>query len=213
MASKAKAIKQATIDLDGQSVGEVTLNPNVFALPVRADLLHRVVNYQLANRRVGTHRVKSRGEVRGSTRKQFRQKGTGNARRGDGKVSQFRGGGVAFGPKPRTHEMDLPKKIRRLALKTALSERAGNGKLVVLAEPSLPEPKTKMLDKKLKQLGWGRALVIGDTEFERNFALASRNIIALDLMSVAGANVYDILRHDTLVLTQAAVERLTERLA
>ena len=172
-----------------------------------------MVNYQLANRRQGTHKVKSRGEVKGSTRKQFNQKGTGNARRGDGKVSQFVGGGSAFGPKVRDHNLDMPKKVRRLALKVALSARAHEGKLVVLEAPVLEAPKTKLLQEKLAKLEWGKTLIISGSDFDQNFSLAARNLIEVDLLAEGGANVYDILRHETLVLTLDAVERLTARLA
>lgn len=213
MASKAKSASVTVIDLDGKEAGKVSLNTDIFALEMRKDLLHRMVNYQLAKRRQGTHKVKSRGEVTGSTRKQFRQKGTGNARRGDGKVSQFRGGGNAFGPKVRDHAIDLPKKVRKLALKVALSARANEGKLVVLENPTLAEPKTKILAEKLQKLNWGNALVVGAGEFDQNFTLASRNLIGIDLLPEAGANVYDILRHDTLVLTKEALESLNARLA
>lgn len=213
MASKAKALSVAVIDLDGKEAGKVSLQAEIFAQEVRRDLLHRMVNYQLAKRRQGTHKVKSRGEIRGSTRKQFRQKGTGNARRGDGKVAQFRGGGLAFGPKVRDHNIDMPKKVRKLALKVALSARAGEGKLVVLENPTLGEPKTKLLQEKLSKLNWGSALVVGAGEFEQNFRLASRNLVGFDLLPEAGANVYDILRHETLVITKEALACLSARLA
>lgn len=213
MASKAKDISVAVIDLDGNESDKLALSAAVFGQEVRTDLLHRMVNYQLANRRQGTHKVKSRGEVKGSTRKQFNQKGTGNARRGDGKVSQFVGGGSAFGPKVRDHNMDMPKKVRRLALKVALSARAHEGKLVVLDTPTLEAPKTKLLQAKLENLNWGKVLIISSADFDRNFSLAARNLIGIDLLAECGANVYDILRHETLVLTRDAVESLTARLA
>lgn len=213
MARKAKEISVTVVDLDGNESDKVGLNAAVFGQELRKDLLHRMVNYQLAKRRQGTHKVKSRGEVKGSTRKQFNQKGTGNARRGDGKVSQFVGGGNAFGPKVRSHNLDMPKKVRRLALKVALSARAHEGKLVVLDAPSLEVPKTKLLQEKLEKLNWGKTLIISSAEFEPNFSLAARNLIEIDLLASAGANVYDILRHETLVLTRDALESLTSRLA
>ena len=213
MARKTKGISVPVLDLDGNESDKISLDAGVFGQEVRADLLHGMVNYQLANRRQGTHKVKSRGEVKGSTRKQFRQKGTGNARRSDGKVSQFVGGGSAFGPKVRDHGLDMPKKVRRLALKVALSVRAGEGKLVVLEQPALDMPKTKLLQEKLSKLAWGKVLIISGAEFERNFSLAARNLVEIDLLAEGGANVYDILRHETLVLTRDAVERLTQRLA
>lgn len=213
MTRKTKGISVAVVDLDGNESDKIELDSAVFGQEVRKDLLHRMVNYQLAKRRQGTHKVKSRGEVKGSTRKQFNQKGTGNARRSDGKVSQFIGGGSAFGPKVRDHNLDMPKKVRRLALKTALSSRAVEGKLIVLEQPVLEAPKTKLLQEKLLKLDWGKTLIISGSAFDENFSLAARNLIGIDLLAEGGANVYDILRHETLVLTRDAVESLTKRLA
>ena len=198
--------------LENTSAGEVTLDEAVFGLPVRKDLLARMVNYQLAKRRQGTHKTKTRAEVRGSTRKLFRQKGTGRARAGNIRVAQRRGGGVVFGPHPRDHAIDLPKKVRRLALKTALSSKAADGKLVVLDAAKLESGKTKDLAARLKDLGWASTLVIDGSEVDQLFARAANNIPGVDVLPEQGANVYDILRRDTLVLTRDALQALEARL-
>jgi large subunit ribosomal protein L4 len=199
--------------LDQGDAGTLELNPAVFAQPVRTDILHDVVRWQLAKRRQGTHQTKTRGEISKTTKKMYKQKGTGRARHGAATAPQFRGGGKAFGPSPRDHAIDLPKKVRQLGLKCALSSKLAEGKLVVLDQASLPEAKTRQLAERLKALGWSSALVIDGGEFERNFLLAARNLVGIDLLPAGGANVYDILRRDTLVLTRAAVEQLEARLA
>jgi large subunit ribosomal protein L4 len=199
--------------LDRGEAGTLELNPAVFGQPVRTDILHDVVRWQLARRRQGTHKAKGRSEVNKTTKKMYKQKGTGRARHGAASAPQFRGGGKAFGPQPRDHAIDLPKKVRQLGLKSALSSKLAEGKLVVLDQASLPEAKTKQLAERLKALGWSSALVIDGGEFERNFLLAARNLVGIDLLPAIGANVYDILRRDTLVLTRAAVEQLEARLA
>ena len=194
--------------------GTIELDDAVFGVPVRADVLQRVVVWQLAKRRAGTHKAKTRGEVRGSTRKMYKQKGTGRARHSTRRVNIFRGGGVAFPPVPRDHAIDLPKKVRRLGLKMALSSKAADGKLIVLDEARLDEPKTKGLAQRLARLGLDAStLVIDGPEPDRNFTLAARNLPTVQVMPGEGANVYDILRRDKLVLTRRAVEHLQERLA
>ena len=198
--------------LDNKKAGEITLDDAVFGLPVRADILARMVNWQLAKRRAGTHKTKGRSEVSGSTRKLFRQKGTGRARAGSGDVSQRRGGGVVFGPTPRAYDHKLPKKVRQLALKTALSSKAAEGKLVVLEAATAEQPKTKELAARFSDLGWSSALVIDGAAIDDGFARAARNIPGIDVLPQLGANVYDILRRDTLVLTKDAVEALEARL-
>jgi large subunit ribosomal protein L4 len=200
------------INLDAKKTGDVDLDEAVFSVAVRADILARVVNWQLAKRRSGNHKVKTRREVQGSTRKISRQKGGGRARHGTIRAPQFRGGGVVFGPVVRSHAHDLPKKIRRLALKTALSAKQAEGKLVVLDSAKLKTAKTAGLAKQLTKLGWSSALVIDGAEVDDNFARAAANIIGLDVLPSQGANVYDILRRDTLVLTTDAIEKLVERL-
>lgn len=200
-------------NLAAEEVGSLELSDAVFGVEVRPDILHRVVVWQLAKRRAGTHKVKSRGEIARTGAKMYKQKGTGRARHGSRRVNIFRGGGVAFGPVPRDHGIDLPKKVRALGLKCALSSKVLDGKLLVLDEARLDQPKTKALKGALDRLGLGSALVVTGPEVERNFALASRNLPLLDVLPVPGLNVYDILRRDVLVLTQDAVRKIEERLA
>ena len=205
-------MKLAVTTLQNTAAGEIELDDSIFALPVRRDILARMVNWQLAKRRAGTHKTKTRGEVRGSTRKLFKQKGTGHARAGSLRTSQRRGGGIVFGPEPRSHAIDLPKKVRKLALKTALSAKAAEGKLVVLDEAKLAEAKTRALVRQLGALGWSSVLVVDGATLDLGFARAARNIPGVDVLPQQGANVYDILRRDTLVLTRDAVKHLEERL-
>ena len=205
-------MKSDVINLNAKKTGDVELDEAVFAVAVRADILARAVNWQLAKRRGGKHKVKTRSEVQGSTRKVFRQKGGGRARHGTLRAPQFRGGGITFGPVVRSHAHGLPKKVRRLALKTALSAKQADGKLVVLDSAKLKVAKTAGLAKKLTKLGWSSVLVIDGAEVDANFARAAANIVGLDVLPSQGANVYDILRRDILVLTTDAIEKLVERL-
>lgn len=198
--------------LGADKSGSATLKDEIFGLEPRKDLLHRYVVWQLAKRQQGTHKTKERGEVAGSTKKIVRQKGSGGARHGNKKAPQFRGGGVAHGPRPRSHAFDLPKKVRRLALRHALSAKQGAGELIVIDEARLDAPKTAALVEKLKVHGLRNALFM-DVQFDENFSKAARNIDGIDILPVAGTNVYDILKHDKLVLTKAAVEGLEARLA
>jgi len=198
--------------LDNADAGEIELSDAVFALAPRADILHRVVTWQLAKRRSGTHKVKGLGEVRGTTKKPYKQKGTGRARQGSLRSPQFRGGGVAMGPVPRDHGFDLPKKVRALGLRHALSSKAADGKLIVLDAARTDSHKTRALVKRLADLGISSALVIDGEALDPNFALAVRNIPLIDVLPAQGANVYDILRRDTLLLTRDAVARLEARL-
>lgn len=200
-------------NLAAEEVGSLELADAVFGVEVRSDILHRVVLWQLAKRRAGTHKVKTRAEIARTGAKLYKQKGTGRARHGSRRVNLFRGGGVTFGPVVRDHATDLPKKVRALGLKCALSSKAAEGKLVVLDEAKLAEPKTKALAGALDKLGWGSTLVITGVEVERNFGLAARNLQTIDVLPAQGLNVYDILRRDTLVLTQDAVRQIEERLA
>ena len=200
-------------NLAAEEVGSLELADAVFGVEVRPDILHRVVLWQLAKRRAGTHKVKTRAEIARTGAKLYKQKGTGRARHGSRRVNLFRGGGVTFGPVVRDHATDLPKKVRALGLKCALSSKAAEGKLVVLDEAKLAEPKTKALAGALDKLGWGSTLVITGVEVERNFGLAARNLQTIDVLPAQGLNVYDILRRDTLVLTQDAVRQIEERLA
>jgi large subunit ribosomal protein L4 len=205
-------MKLKVVNLENKDAGEIDLDDGIFGAPLRKDLLARAVNYQLAKRRQGTHKTKTRGEINGSTARPWRQKGTGRARAGDRKAGHWRGGQTTFGPQPRDHSMDLPKKVRKLALKIALSSKYADGKLVVLDTASASGPKTKAIAAQLKTLGLSSALIVDGTELDRNFQLAARNIHGVDLLPQQGANVYDILRCDTLVLTRLAVEQLQERL-
>lgn len=201
------------ITLDNAAAGEMALPEEIFGAAPRADIMARVVHWQLAKRRAGTHKAKGMGEVSGTTKKPYRQKGTGNARQGSLRAPQFRTGGVVHGPVVRDHGYSLPKKVRRLGLISALSLKAKDGQLVVLDTATLEEgAKTAAVAKRVKALGWKKALVI-DAAVDPNFLRAARNIPGLDALPTAGANVYDILNHDVLVVTRAGVEALKERLA
>lgn len=201
--------------LDGSEHGALELSDDIFGISeVRADLIQRMVRYQLAKRRAGTHAVKNRSDIRATGKKYMRQKGSGGARHGSKKVAQFRGGGRAFGPVSRDHAHDLPKKVRALALKHALSSKAGaEGSLIVLDDVALDAAKTKALKAQLGGLGLSNALIIGGAELNSNFARAAQNIPNIDVLPVQGINVYDIIRRNTLVLTKDAVQALEERLS
>jgi large subunit ribosomal protein L4 len=205
-------VKLKVTDLDNQSVGDIELAEDIFGVPVRKDILARMVQWQLAKRRAGTHKTKGISEIQGTTKKPWRQKGTGRARQGSLRSPQFRGGAVIFGPVVRSHELGLQKKVRRLALKTALSAKQAEGKLVVLDSAALAEPKTAPLAKRFEKLGWNSVLIIGGPVLDENFARAARNLPEVDVLPQQGANVYDILRRDTLVLTRDAVQHLEARL-
>ena len=204
-------MKLKVIKIDGASAGSVELVDEIFGLDPRVDILHRVVRWQRNKAQAGTHKVKTRSETSYSRKKIYRQKGTGGARHGDRNAPIFRKGGVYKGPTPRSHAHDLPKKVRTLGLKHALSAKAKEGALVVL-DKATASGKTSELAKQVKELGWKRALVIDGVEVNGEFALAARNIEGLDILPTIGANVYDILKRDTLVLTKAGVEALEARL-
>src|SRR5262244_2143770 len=197
--------------LDGQSVGSVTVPDAIFGLDPRPDIIQRCVVWQLAKRRAGTHAVKNRAEIHRTGKKMYRQKGTGSARHGSARVNIFRGGGRAFGPLVRSHAIDLPKKVRALALKHALSSKAKDGGIVVLDKAAVNAGKTKALRDHFGKLGWSNALIIDGAEIDANFRLAARNIPNIDVLPVQGINVYDILRRHTLVLTKAALDALEAR--
>jgi large subunit ribosomal protein L4 len=205
-------MKIDVISLDNQTVGSIELADEVFGAPVRSDILHRMVNWQLSKRRSGNHKTKTISEISGTTKKPYAQKGTGRARQGSLRSAQFRGGSTVFGPVVRSHAYDMPKKVRALALKTALSSKAAAGKLVILDQARTDSLKTKELVVRFANLGWSSVLVIDGAELDNNFRLASRNIPHVDVLPSAGANVYDILRRDTLVLTKDAVQALEARL-
>ncbi len=204
-------MKLDVIKLDGGKAGNIELDADLFGLEPRADILHRVVRWQRNNAQAGTHKVKTRSETSYSTKKIYRQKGTGGARHGDRNAPIFRKGGIYKGPTPRSHGHDLPKKFRKLGLRHALSAKAKAGELVVI-ENAEAEGKTAALAKQVANLGWKRALVIDGATVNEGFARAARNIEGLDILPSMGANVYDILKRDTLVLTKAAVEALEARL-
>ena len=204
-------MKLKVIKLDGASAGSVELGDDIFGLDPRVDILHRVVRWQRNKAQAGTHKVKTRSETSYSKKKIYRQKGTGGARHGDRNAPIFRKGGVYKGPTPRSHAHDLPKKVRTLGLKHALSAKAKDGSLVIL-DKATSSGKTAELAKQIKDLGWKRALVIDGAEVNGEFAQAARNIEGLDILPTIGANVYDILKRDTLVLTKAGVEALEARL-
>ncbi len=204
-------MKADVTTLDAKKAGTVELPDDVFGLEPRSDILHRMVRYQLAKRRSGTASVKDRSQITATTAKMYRQKGTGRARHGSRKAPIFRGGGKAFGPQPRSHAIDLPKKVRALALKHALSSKAKTDTLVVLESCELKDGKTKELKSRFAKLGIGSALIVDGAAVQDAFALAARNIPHVDVLPVQGINVYDILRHDKLVLTKAALEALEAR--
>ena len=204
-------MKLDVIKLDGGTAGSVELGDEIFGLEPRADILHRVVRWQRNKAQAGTHKVKTRSEVSYSTKKIYRQKGTGGARHGSRKAPIFRKGGIYKGPTPRSHAHDLPKKVRKLGLMHALSAKVKDGSLVII-ENIESDGKTSSLAKQVKNLGWKRALIIDGAEVNENFIRAAANIEGLDVLPSMGANVYDILKRDTLVLTNAGVEALEARL-
>jgi len=197
---------------ENQEVGDIELADEVFGLPIRRDILARVVNWQLAKRRAGTHKTKGISEIRGTTRKPYKQKVTGRARQGSRRSPQFRGGARIFGPVVRSHAFDLQKKVRRLGLKMALSAKHDEGKLVVIDAARVAEAKTKLLRTRLMTLGWESVLIIDGSVIDEGFARAARNLPRVDVLPQQGANVYDILRRETLVLTREAVRHLEARL-
>ncbi|HWA17979.1 MAG TPA: 50S ribosomal protein L4 [Devosia sp.] len=199
--------------LDGKDAGSVTLKDDIFGLEPRADILHRMVRYQGLKAMAGTHDVKNRSEGARTGKKFVKQKGSGGARHGDRKAPQFRGGGRAFGPTPRSHAIDLPKKVRALALKHALSAKAKAGELSIVDTLATKEAKTAALRATFGKLDWSNALIVDGTELDQNFALAARNIPQIDVLPIQGINVADILRRHRLVLTKAAVEALEARFA
>jgi large subunit ribosomal protein L4 len=204
-------MKLDMIDFDAKAAGSAELPDEIFGIKPRADIIARVIHWQLAKRRSGNHKVKGMGEVSGTTRKPFKQKGTGNARQGSLRAPQFRTGGAVHGPVVRDHGYSLNKKVRRLGLLSALSQKAADGKLIVLDAVGALE-KTKDVAAKFKNFGWSSALIV-DAAVEPKFLLASRSVHGLDILPVIGANVYDIVQHDVLVITKAGIDGLKERLA
>ena len=205
-------MKLDVVTLDNEKSGSIELADPVFAAPVRRDILARMVNWQRAKRRAGTPKTKGVSEIRGTTAKPHKQKGTGRARQGSRRSPQMRGGAVIFGPKPRDHAHKLPKKVRKLALASALSSKAEDGRLIILEAARIDDHKTSGLAQRLGVLGWDHVLIIDGPELDRNFARAAANLPDVDVLPQQGANVYDILRCRTLVLTRNAVKHLEERL-
>ena len=199
------------VALDGKEAGKATLSEAIFGLEPRTDIIQRCINWQLAKRQRGTHKTKGRAEIWRTGKKMYAQKGTGGARHGSARVPQFRGGGRAFGPVVRSHAIDLPKKVRALALKHALSSKAKDGGIIVLDKATVKDAKTKALAKQFGKLGLDSALIIDGAEIETNFRAAARNIPNIDVLPIQGINVYDILRRQKLVLTKSALEALEAR--
>jgi large subunit ribosomal protein L4 len=204
-------MKAAVTSLDAKKAGDIELADEIFGLDVRNDLIHRMVRYQTLKRMAGTHHSQDRSQVSVTGKKSIKQKGTGGARHGNKAAPQFRGGGKAFGPKPRSHAIELPKKVRALALRHALSAKAKAGEIVVLDKASSAEGKTGALKTQFAKLDWNNALIIDGAEIEPAFARAARNIPNIDVLPIQGINVYDILRRRKLVLTKAAVAALEAR--
>jgi large subunit ribosomal protein L4 len=198
--------------LDGEAKGSVNLSDTIFGLEPRQDLIQRCVVWQLAKRRAGTHKVKGRAEIWRTGKKMYKQKGTGGARHGSQRANLFRGGGRSFGPVVRSHAIDLPKKVRVLALKHALSAKAKDGGIILIEDARLAQTKTKLLKGHFEKLGLANALIIDGAEIDNGFRLATRNIPNIDVLPIQGINVYDILRRHTLVLTRAALDALEARL-
>jgi large subunit ribosomal protein L4 len=199
--------------LDGSAAGNIDLSDEIFGLEPRADLLQRCVRWQLAKRRAGTHAVKNRSLINRTRKKLYKQKGTGNARHGAASAPQFRGGGRAFGPVVRSHAHDLPKKVRALALRHALSAKFKDSSLIILDEAAVTEPKTSLLKQHFGKLGVHNALIVGGELLDANLQLAARNIPYIDVLPIQGINVYDILRREKLVLTKSAIQALEARFA
>jgi large subunit ribosomal protein L4 len=205
-------MKLNVVTLENKPAGSIELADAVFGAPSRPDILARVVDWQLAKRRAGTHKTKGIADVQGTTKKPYAQKGTGRARQGSLRSPQFRGGAVIFGPVVRDHGYDLPKKVRRLGLRTALSSKQADGRLIVVDEAKLPEARTKKLQETLAKLGSTSVLFIGGRVVDDNLKRAARNLPHVDVLPVQGANVYDILRRETLVITKDAAAELEARL-
>jgi large subunit ribosomal protein L4 len=205
-------VKIDVTSFDGQAAGSIELSDEIFGLEPRTDLIHRMIRWQLAKRRAGTHAVKNRADIARTGKKMYKQKGTGGARHGSARVPQFRGGGRAFGPLVRSHEHDLPKKVRTLALKHALSAKAKDGGIIVWEKAELDAAKTKVLASGFAKTGLQNAIIIVGGAPQQNFALAARNIPLIDVLPVEGVNVYDIIRREKLVLTREAVDALEARL-
>lgn len=204
-------MKYEVRNLDNKKIGDIQLKAEIFSVPLRQDILARMIHWQLAKRRAGTHATKGISQISGTTRKPWKQKGTGRARQGSLRSPQFRGGAVIFGPVPRDHGYSLPKKVRQLALKTALSAKVASGELLILEDLKAGSKKTKDIQKKFEGLGLRSALIIDGAEVNKDFARSISNLPGVDVLPQQGINVYDIIRHEHLVLTKAAIENLESR--
>ncbi|MGE5537156.1 MAG: 50S ribosomal protein L4 [Gemmatimonas sp.] len=205
-------MKLNVVTLDNKAAGSIDVADAVFGAPSRPDILARVIHWQLAKRRSGTHKTKTIADVQGTTKKPYAQKGTGRARQGSLRSPQFRGGAIIFGPVVRDHGYDLPKKVRRLGMRAALSSKQAEGRLIIVDEAKLAEPKTKVLQERLTKLGSESVLIVGGKVVDENLKRAARNLKYVDVLPVQGANVYDIVRRDVLVLTKDAAAELEARL-
>lgn len=206
-------MKVKVVTLENKAAGEMDISDTIFGVEVRNDILHRMVEYQRAKARAGTHKTKGISEIQGTTKKPWRQKGTGNARQGSLRSPQFRGGARIFGPVVRSHALGLNKKFRKLAMKHALSAKQKEGQLIVIENMQMKDAKTKKIAATFAKAGWDKPLIIGGEKLDEVFAKAARNIKHVDVLPQQGCNVYDILRHKQLVLTKDAVKHLEERLA
>ncbi len=204
-------MKYEVRNLENKKVGDIQLNADIFSVPLRQDVIARMIHWQLAKRRAGTHATKGISQISGTTRKPWKQKGTGRARQGSLRSPQFRGGAVIFGPVPRDHGYSLPKKVRQLALKTALSAKAASGELLILEDLKTKSAKTKEIKEKFAGLGLRSVLIIDGAELNQDFARSISNLPGVDLLPQQGINVYDIIRHEHLVLTKAAIENIESR--
>ena len=206
-------MKEKINNLDNKTLKEITLDKSVFGVEVKEEIIHRMIRYQLSKKRSGNHKTKGISEISGTTKKPFKQKGTGSARQGSKRSPQMRGGAVIFGPLVRSHEHKLPKKIKKLALKMALSKKLKDGKLKILSELKISKPKTSLFRNKLINLKVDSALFIDNIDVDKNFFLASKNVPKIDVLPLMGLNVYDILKRDYLIFSESAFSRIQERLS
>lgn len=206
-------MKEKINNLDNKILKEISLDKSIFGVEIKDEIIHRMVRYQLAKKRSGNHKTKGISEISGTTKKPFKQKGTGNARQGSKRSPQMRGGAVIFGPLVRSHSHKLPKKIKKLALKMAISKKLKDGKLKILDELKISQPKTSLFRNKLNNLKIDSALFIDDVELDKNFFLASKNVPKIDVLPLVGINVYDILKRDFLIFSENALNSIQERLA
>ena len=205
-------MKEKINSLDNKMLKEVSLDKTIFGIDIRDEVIHRMIRYQLAKKRSGNHKTKGISEISGTTKKPFKQKGTGSARQGSKRSPQMRGGAVIFGPVVRSHSHKLPKRIKKLALKMALSKKLKDGKLKIIDELKISKPKTSLFKSKLNNLKIESALFIDNTDIDKNLLLASKNVPKIDFLPVVGLNVYDILRRDFLVISENALVAVQERL-